>query len=212
MTPSATSAPVQKPGFVEFVCLVAALMAMNALAIDSMLPALPHIGQDLAVRSPNGVQWVVTAYLLGFGGAQLAYGPLADRFGRKPVMIIPQLIALTLTYPSFLWIVADPGPASLLFGFGVLSMIGSLPFTAFYATFTEALPQQIRGGVFAIVYAVAIASFGGTAQLVVTWLLHVSGNPLAPAWYLLLAAAVGLGAMTLMPETAPVKVGNRERN
>lgn len=87
MTPSATSAPVQKPGFVEFVCLVAALMAMNALAIDSMLPALPHIGQDLAVRSPNGVQWVVTAYLLGFGGAQLAYGPLADRFGRKPILM-----------------------------------------------------------------------------------------------------------------------------
>jgi hypothetical protein len=38
--------------------------------------------------------------------------------------------------------------------------------------------------VFATVYAVAIASFGGTAQLVVTWLLHVSGDPLAPAWYL----------------------------
>lgn len=87
MTPSAASAPVQKPGFVEFVCLVAALMAMNALAIDSMLPALPHIGQDLAVRSPNGVQWVVTAYLLGFGAAQLIYGPLADRFGRKPILM-----------------------------------------------------------------------------------------------------------------------------
>jgi len=51
----------------------------------------------------------------------------------------------------------------------------------------------------------AIASFGGTAQLVVTWLLHVTGNPLAPAWYLLLAAIVGLVAMSLMPETAPVK-------
>ena len=58
---------------------------------------------------------------------------------------------------------------------------------------------------FATVYAVAIASFGGTAQLVVTWLLHVTGNPLAPAWYLLLAAIVGLVAMSLMPETAPLK-------
>ena len=79
MTSSAASASIQKPGFVEFVCLVAALMAMNALAIDSMLPALPHIGADLAVQSANGVQWVVTAYLLGFGAAQLVYGPLADR-------------------------------------------------------------------------------------------------------------------------------------
>ena len=96
---------------------------------------------------------------------------------------------------------------SLLFGFGVLSLIGSLPFSAFYATFTEALPQNIRGGVFATIYAVAIASFGGTAQLVVTWLIHVTGNPLAPSWYLLLAGAVGLAAMSLMPETAPVKIG-----
>ena len=62
---------------------------------------------------------------------------------------------------------------------------------------------------FATVYAVAIASFGGTAQLVVTWLLHVTGDPLAPAWYLLLAAIIGLVAMSLMPETAPVK--QRER-
>jgi len=61
--------------------------------------------------------------------------------------------------------------------------------------------------VFATVYAVAIASFGGTAQIVVTWLLHVSGNPLAPAWYLLFAATIGLIAMSLMPETAPVKGG-----
>jgi MFS transporter, MHS family, citrate/tricarballylate:H+ symporter len=134
-------------------------------------------------------------------------GWLADLFGRKPVLIWPQLMTLLLTYPTFLWIVHAPGVASLLFGFGVLSLIGSVPFTAFYATFTEALPQNIRGGVFATVYAVAIATFGGTAQLVVTWLLHVSGDPLAPSWYLLLAASAGLVAMSLMPETAPVKVG-----
>ena len=141
---------------------------------------------------------------LGIVGALLG-GWLADLYGRKPVMIWPQLITLLLTYPTFLWIVHAPGAMSLLLGFGLLQLIGSLPFTAFYAVFTEALPQNIRGGVFATIYAVAIASFGGTAQLVVTWLLHISGNPLAPGWYLLLAAGVGLIAMTRMPETAPVK-------
>jgi MFS transporter, MHS family, citrate/tricarballylate:H+ symporter len=122
-------------------------------------------------------------------------------------MIWPQLVTLVLVYPIFLWIVQAPGPLSLLLGFGTLTLIGSLPFTAFYAAFTEALPQEIRGGVFATIYAVAIATFGGTAQLVVTWLLHVTGDPLAPSWYLLLAATVGLIAMSQLPETAPGKTG-----
>src|SRR4029078_5980237 len=115
------------------------------------------------------------------------------------------LFTLLATYPAFLWIVHSPGELSLLFGFGVLTLIGSLPFTAFYATFTEALPQSIRGGVFATIYAVAMVRFGGTAQLVVSWLLHISGTPLAAAWYLLLAAIVGLFAISRMPDTAPIK-------
>jgi DHA1 family bicyclomycin/chloramphenicol resistance-like MFS transporter len=51
-----------------------------------MLPALPHIGEDLGVANENTRQWVITAYLLGFGGAQLFYGPLSDRYGRRPVL------------------------------------------------------------------------------------------------------------------------------
>jgi MFS family permease len=145
---------------------------------------------------------------LGIAGTLLG-GWLADLLGRKPVMIWPQLIKLVLIYPTFLWIVHAPGPSSLLLGFGLVSLIGSPSITAFYASFTEALPRNIRGGVLATIYAVAIASFGGTAQLVVTWLLHVSRNPLAPAWYLLFAGTVGLVAMILMPETAPLKVGRK---
>jgi len=54
-------------------------------------------------------------------------------------------------------------------------------------------------------FVIALLVYGMPAQLAVTWLLHVTGNPLAPAWYLLLAAIVGLVAMSLMPETAPLK-------
>lgn len=76
------------PGFPEFVCLIAVMMALNALAIDAMLPALPNIGEDLGVADENSRQWVITAYLLGFGGAQLFYGPLSDRYGRRPVLFV----------------------------------------------------------------------------------------------------------------------------
>jgi MFS family permease len=81
--------------------------------------------------------------------------------------------------------------------------------SAIYATLTEGLPKAIRGGVFATIYAVAIAVFGGTAQLIITWLIHVSGDPLAPAWYLLGAGIIGLGALIMLPETAHVKVGSK---
>jgi DHA1 family bicyclomycin/chloramphenicol resistance-like MFS transporter len=75
-------------GFGQFVALIAAMMATNALAIDSMLPAMPQIGHALGVATDNERQWILTAYLLGFGAAQIVYGPLADRYGRKPVLLV----------------------------------------------------------------------------------------------------------------------------
>jgi DHA1 family bicyclomycin/chloramphenicol resistance-like MFS transporter len=75
-------------GFKQFVALIAAMMATNALAIDSMLPAMPQIGRALGIASANERQWILTAYLLGFGAAQIVYGSLADRFGRKPVLLV----------------------------------------------------------------------------------------------------------------------------
>jgi DHA1 family bicyclomycin/chloramphenicol resistance-like MFS transporter len=63
-------------------------MAVNALAVDSMLPALPAMARSLGLESGNQQQWIITIYLLGFGVAQIIYGPLADRFGRKPVLLV----------------------------------------------------------------------------------------------------------------------------
>jgi DHA1 family bicyclomycin/chloramphenicol resistance-like MFS transporter len=87
-SPAVQSAPHPGVGFKEFVALIAAIMALNALSIDAMLPALPAIGEALGVVSENQRQWVVTAYLLGFGVTQIIYGPLADRYGRKPVLMV----------------------------------------------------------------------------------------------------------------------------
>lgn len=98
--------------FLEFVSLIALLMALTALSIDIMLPALPQIGAAFAVAEPNDRQAVVTTYLAGFAFGQLIYGPLSDRFGRKPmlmtglgVFVIATLAALAAT--SFEWLLAS---------------------------------------------------------------------------------------------------------
>ena len=79
--------PAATARFVEFVALAAAMQSTQALAIDSMLPALPAIVRVLGVSNPNHGQWIVTAYMAGLGLGQLFWGLLSDRFGRRPVLL-----------------------------------------------------------------------------------------------------------------------------
>lgn len=71
----------------EFIVLVAGLMMVDALAIDIMLPALPAIGATFDVLRENDRSLVVTAFLLGFGGTQIVFGPLSDSLGRRPLIL-----------------------------------------------------------------------------------------------------------------------------
>ncbi|MDR2260614.1 MAG: multidrug effflux MFS transporter [Azoarcus sp.] len=79
----------QRPAmaFGEFVGFIAACMALNAMSIDIMLPALPLLHADFKLADPNQAQSVIAFFLIGTGVSQLFYGPLADRFGRRPVLI-----------------------------------------------------------------------------------------------------------------------------
>ena len=86
MFESAFQDGVKRPGTREMTVMLAGLMALNAFAIDAMVPALPNIGQSLHVVEENSRQLVVVAYFVGFASSQLLWGPLADRFGRKPVL------------------------------------------------------------------------------------------------------------------------------
>lgn len=86
--PASTGAGAgEKPGFREFVAIIASIMAMVALAIDSMLPALPAIGESLGVDEENQRQFVIAAFMIGFGVAQFFVGTLSDRFGRRTVLL-----------------------------------------------------------------------------------------------------------------------------
>ncbi len=85
---SVSSAPTKRLPLWEFVSLTAMLMALNSLAIDIMLPALPQMGLEFAIREENDRQLIIVSYMLGFGVSQLFYGPLTDRFGRRSVLFV----------------------------------------------------------------------------------------------------------------------------
>ena len=93
-------------GFPEFVVVIAAIMALNPLAMDMMLPALPNIASAFHIVDANRPQMVLSTFLLGFGIGQFVIGPLSDRFGRRPVLLGGMTVyfiasGLAIAAPSF---------------------------------------------------------------------------------------------------------------
>ncbi|MBT2337082.1 multidrug effflux MFS transporter [Variovorax paradoxus] len=76
------------PSAKEFILMAAAVMSVNAVAIDTLLPALAAVGAAVNAGEDNRRQWLITAYLIGFGTSQLVYGTLSDHYGRKPLMLV----------------------------------------------------------------------------------------------------------------------------
>src|SRR3546814_2684002 len=83
-------------GFPGFIMLIATMMALNALSIDPMLPALPAMGKELGIIGENESQWIISSYFMGLGIGSLFYGSLSDRYGRKQVLLVK--LALYLLY------------------------------------------------------------------------------------------------------------------
>ncbi len=84
--------PAEQPAaaalpYAEFVAIIAFIMALNALAIDIILPALQQMGESLLVSDENARQLPITAYVVVFGLSQLLFGPVSDRYGRRSVLL-----------------------------------------------------------------------------------------------------------------------------
>jgi MFS transporter, MHS family, citrate/tricarballylate:H+ symporter len=138
----------------------------------------------------------------------LISGALSDRFGRKVVMLVPGGFLLLSIFPAFQLISRYRTMPVLLSATAVLTILLDLSVIPMVIWVTESFPASIRSGGVAMVYAFAIATFGGTTQYAVTWLIKATGNPLAPAWYWTGAAMVGFAAMLAARESAPVKAPN----
>jgi DHA1 family bicyclomycin/chloramphenicol resistance-like MFS transporter len=100
---SSTHRPMRFP---EFVLVIASIMALNPLAMDIMLPSLPDIGAAFKITDANRLQTVLSTFLFGFGLGQFVIGPLSDRFGRRPVLLLGMGVycvasLLAIVAPSF---------------------------------------------------------------------------------------------------------------
>ncbi|MRG55890.1 Bcr/CflA family efflux MFS transporter [Phyllobacterium sp. SYP-B3895] len=183
-------------GKAEFIAMMAMLMAINALAIDIMLPGLQQIGASLGVASENHRQYVISAYLMGFAVSQLFYGPISDRFGRR----VPMFVGLVVYIGSALACVFVPTFTSLLL-FRLLQGIGS----AATRVITISIVRDVYGGrsmaevmsLIMMVFMIVPVIAPGTGQTVMLF-----GN-----WHLIfifmaaIASAVLVWVYLRLPET-----------
>jgi MFS family permease len=209
LAPDATvGATAAKPALRPFVPLIVyGLMMLASGTIGSYVGSYMTTYALTILHLPATVAFGV---IIVNGGFSVLFEPvsgwLSDRFGRKPVMLIPGFVQLFTVLPAFWFISAFRTPFAFYAAIAVVTILQALSTPPVVTTLTEQLPKQVRSGVVATVYAFAISIFGGSTQFMLTWLLALTGNPLIPAFYWLGALVVGLTAMALVKESAPVKM------
>ena len=169
-----------------------------ATYISTFMTTYAQATLHMGIRT--GLLVAVVTGVTGFTASMLG-GWLSDRIGRRPMMIWPRLAVLLMIMPVYMTVVRVHQPATLLALMALLSIVGNLAGVPAFVTLVESLRRDVRGFATGTIYATAVAVFGGTTQPVVAWLDHVTGNPLAIAWYLMAGTLVALVASALMPET-----------
>ncbi|BBX15544.1 MFS transporter [Mycolicibacterium duvalii] len=128
-------------------------------------------------------------------------GALSDRVGRKPLLICGAIAFAVFTYPLFLLLNAG-SLLTAVAAHAALAAIEAVFVSASLAAGAELFTTRVRSSGYSVGYNVSVAVFGGTAPYVATWLVSRTGNEIAPAYYVVIAAVVSLVTVLTMRETA----------
>jgi len=130
----------------------------------------------------------------------LATGRLVDAYGPKRVLILPWLGLILLAVPTFYVLDAARSTSALFGATALLTLLHIFGSSAAILLFIQALPARVRAGSLSLVYALAIAIFGGSTQLVEKLLIRWTGSAVAPGWYMTVAVAAGLAGALMIRE------------
>jgi MFS transporter, MHS family, proline/betaine transporter len=121
-------------------------------------------------------------------------GALSDRIGRKPIIIGALTLYFALVYPLFSWVYDNPSFGDLVVVQVVLCCLLGVFFGPVSTIAAEQFPAAARSTGLGISYNLAVMIFGGFAQFLVTWLIEATSSPIAPSFYVMFGAAIGLVA------------------
>ncbi|MDM0026526.1 MFS transporter [Variovorax saccharolyticus] len=187
--------------------VVLGVLMMMATVVSSQFGNFMATYAIKALKLPPAVAQssVLLAGLLTFGGALFA-GWLCDRHGRKALMLLPRVALALAIVPMLVGLHSAPTAGTLFVVVGILALLTAMSGAASLVVVPELIPIAIRSTTLSLVYAIAATVFGGTTQLVVTWLMAVTGDPVSPAWYIVATSVISLIAMAMLPETRDVDV------
>ncbi|MGW4566457.1 MFS transporter [Streptomyces sp. NPDC004561] len=169
-----------------------------------MVPGyLPTYQTETLHRSSGSADLLVLIGMLWIVVLITFLGRLSDRVGRRPVYAVAAAAMIVLAVPSFLLLKAQ-GTWLPILGVLVLSTLLACFAAPSAATLPALFPTAVRYAAMGIGFNIAVAAFGGTTPLVTAALVTASGDDLMPAYYLMLAGAIGLLAVRFLPESAQV--------
>ncbi|WAG78116.1 citrate-proton symporter [Metapseudomonas furukawaii] len=138
-------------------------------------------------------------------------GALSDRLGRRPVLLAGNLVFLIIVYPLFTWVAAAPSLERLLAMQLLLCATIGVIYGPAPTAASEQFPTAVRSTGLALSNNLGVMLFGGFAPFIVTWLTKTTGNPVAPAYYVLFAAVIGLVSVWFFREGAPAALERQAR-